>query len=181
MPGLLGHKRMRRLSFWLVPLAVMLVAAGCFGGGTTYPVDNFPEMHFQAGARFQEPPRMMPAQGSVPTRGSNAPVDTAQLGAMSNPQPRNDANLQAGRNLFMTNCSMCHGQGGKGDGTVATNFRNANATTLPADLTASATQTKTDGQLWGIITNGGLNMPAFGKLLTDDDRWRLVLYLKTLR
>ena len=30
---------------------------------------------------------------------------------------------------------------------------------LPADLTAAATQNKTDGELWGIITNGGFLMP----------------------
>ncbi len=168
-------------SMVLMPLAVMLIAAGCIGGGQPYPADYFPEMHYQSGIRYQEPPRLQPPAGSVPTKGTDVPVDPSQISAMRNPVTRTDATIAKGKTLYMTNCSMCHGQAGKGDGLVAAKFKNANATTLPNDLTLPATQSKTDGQIWGIITNGGLNMPRWGTLLTAEERWLLVGYIKSLR
>ena len=176
-----SRRKVNGFSMLLVPLAVMLVAAGCIGGGNTYPADYFPEMHYQAGIRYQEPPRLQPPTGSVPTKGTDVPVDPAQISAMRNPVTRTDATIAKGQALYMTNCSVCHGQAGKGDGLVAAKFKNANATTLPNDLTLPATQNKTDGQIWGIITNGGLNMPRWGTLLTEEERWLLVAYIKSLK
>ena len=53
----------------------------------------------------------------------------------------------------------------------------------PADLTLHAVPgVHTDGTLWNWITNGypGSVMPAFKSVLSDNDRWNLVNYIRTL-
>jgi mono/diheme cytochrome c family protein len=44
----------------------------------------------------------------------------------------------------------------------------------PADLTSSRVRSRTDGQLYWLITNGIGNMPNFADLLTDEERWAMV-------
>jgi putative copper resistance protein D len=51
----------------------------------------------------------------------------------------------------------------------------------PADLSTHV-PLHTDGQIFYFITNGfpGTAMPAFANALTDQQRWDLVNYLRTL-
>lgn len=158
-------------------LILLIVASGC-SGNKTYPFDIFQEMHYQASKRAQEPPRRMPPSDSVPISGKEVQLSAEQLRTLENPVARTQPNLERGETLYQTNCAMCHGQRGRGDGPVAQKFQSANATTVPANLTLPATQAKTPGQIWGIITSGGLNMPPFRDLLTVDERWLLVQYIK---
>jgi mono/diheme cytochrome c family protein len=77
-----------------------------------------------------------------------------------------------GRDLFMTNCAVCHGADGLGNGPMALAMD-----PLPADLTVIASQnggtlpvaeilSKIDGYAQGGIT--GPSMPQFGDLLRGD-------------
>jgi len=166
-----------RGSLWAMLFVLLIAAAGC-SGNRTYPIDIFQEMHYQASKRAQEPPRRMPPADSVPTSGKEVQLSAEQLLTMANPVARTQSNLERGETLYLTNCAMCHGKSGTGDGPVALKFKAANAITLPTNLTLPATQDKAAGQVWGIITSGGLNMPAFRNLLTPEERWLLVLYLK---
>ena len=166
-----------RGSLWAMLLILLVAAAGCTGN-RTYPIDIFQEMHYQASKQSQEPPRRMPPPDSVPTSGKEVQLSAEQLLTVANPVARTQSNLDRGETLYQTNCSMCHGKSGKGEGPVALKFKAANATTLPTNLSLPTTQDKAAGQIWGIITNGGLNMPAFRNLLTPEERWLLVLYLK---
>ena len=49
------------------------------------------------------------------------------------------------------------------------------------DLTAEATVEKSDGDIYGILTNGVLVMPTFKNLLSAEDRWLLVDYVRDLQ
>ena len=166
-----------RASLWGLLLMLLVVATGC-SGNKTYPFDIFQEMHYQASKRAQEPPRRMPPSDSVPTSGKEVQLSAEQLRTMQNPVARTQPNLERGETLYQTNCAMCHGKSGKGDGPVALKFKAANATTLPANLSLPATQDKAESQIWGIITSGGLNMPPFRDLLTAEERWLVVQYIK---
>jgi copper transport protein len=97
---------------------------------------------------------------------------------LPNPIPPNTASLAAGEALYRENCLPCHGPEGRGDGPagLALNPR-------PVDLTIHTVPgVHTDGQLFEWITNGypGSAMPAFRDLLTEEQRWRLVNYIRTL-
>jgi mono/diheme cytochrome c family protein len=51
----------------------------------------------------------------------------------------------------------------------------------PADLTDSARMAAiTDGEIFYQITEGRRPMPSFKNRLTEDQRWQLVLFLRTL-
>lgn len=95
-----------------------------------------------------------------------------------NPVMPDQASIAAGKTLYEHNCLACHGLTGKGDGPagLALNPR-------PADLSYHAIPgVHTDGQLFDWISNGFPNsaMPAFASKLSEDDRWNLVNYIRTL-
>jgi mono/diheme cytochrome c family protein len=95
-----------------------------------------------------------------------------------NPIPPNRESIAEGQALFTTNCAPCHGQTGKGDGSVGVTLN-----PRPSDLTQHAiVGIHTDSQLFEWITNGfpGSQMPAFHSTLSDTDRWNLVNFIRTL-
>ena len=95
-----------------------------------------------------------------------------------NPIPPNADSVARGHGLYTANCVPCHGVAGKGDGPVGLTLN-----PRPADLSAHAVPgVHTDGQLYGWITQGfaGSVMPSFKSVLTDDNRWDLVNYVRTL-
>lgn len=90
--------------------------------------------------------------------------------------------IARGKDLFGAQCSLCHGQSGKGDGSFGvTQFPPA------ADLTQERTQSKTDGQLFWLIWHGMnyTGMPAWGKENggpnDQDEIWTMVSYIRSLR
>jgi cbb3-type cytochrome c oxidase subunit III len=91
----------------------------------------------------------------------------------------NDAN---GKKLFLTYCFTCHGKDGKGDGYAA-----RVQPIKPRDLTNNTVlSTRTDEQLFQAISEGSAHfrgpmvMPAWWQSLTEQERWDLVAYVRTL-
>ena len=41
--------------------------------------------------------------------------------------------------------------------------------------------TRSDGEIYWILTNGSGNMPRFGNLLTPEERWELILFIRSLQ
>ncbi|MFZ0547465.1 MAG: copper resistance protein CopC [Candidatus Promineifilaceae bacterium] len=103
------------------------------------------------------------------SEGGNLPV---------NPIPPNADSVAAGGELYQQNCFPCHGASGKGDGPVGQTLNPP-----PADLTIHTQPgVHPDGRLYNWITNGFPDsvMPAFKEKLTDEERWNLVNYIRTL-
>jgi copper transport protein len=95
-----------------------------------------------------------------------------------NPIPPNSESIAEGRSLYATLCVPCHGESGKGDGPVGVTLN-----PRPVDLTLHTVPgVHPDGRLFEWISSGypGSVMPAFGPALTDDQRWHLVNYIRTL-
>ena len=93
-----------------------------------------------------------------------------------NPLTASEANLTAARQIYNDQCANCHGDGGKGDGSDAMMYDPA-----PSDLTDAAKMSKrTDGEIYYQIAEGRKPMPSFKKKLTEDQRWRLVLFVRSL-
>lgn len=106
----------------------------------------------------------------------NPPVQ--ESGLPVNPIPPNADSIAAGEGLYQENCLPCHGATGDGDGPVG---RTLNPP--PADLTLHTQPgVHPDGRLYNWITNGFPDsvMPAFKDQLTDEERWHLVNYIRTL-
>jgi len=158
---------------WKLKLAAgagLLVLAACNPG--SYPVDIFPEMHYQPNHRPLQPQRRHAAPDAVPVTDARVPYtysEARNLQAPGQADPREEAQL------YMANCAACHGVTGHGDGPVATYFKsNPTAPVSPPDLTSQTVRSHTDGELYWILANGLGNMPAFGDVLTDQQLWALV-------
>src|SRR5262245_21070626 len=87
------------------------------------------------------------------------------------------ASIDTGMALFAQHCAICHGRGGTGDGPGG-----AGLPRPPADLTAPHTGQHTAGDLFWWLTHGipPSGMPAFGGLLSADQRWDLINFLRAL-
>ncbi|MDE3145172.1 MAG: c-type cytochrome [Bacteroidota bacterium] len=87
-----------------------------------------------------------------------------------------DANAaKEGKKLYVTYCTPCHGNTGKGDGIAA-----AALNPKPANHTSEAVQNEPDGSLYWKMTEGRGPMISYKQLLKDNQRWQLVCYIKTL-
>ena len=172
-------RRARRAASLSVGLALAaLVITACETGA--YPLDLFPEMHYQQSYRAQEPPYEAPPEGQISTRGAEVPVtDFVEALTLENPVPFDGPSIDRGRALFAANCAMCHGLDGTGDSYVADAFERYGAK-RPLSLVSDNVKNQVDGTLFWTITNGVNNMPAWQKLLTAEQRWVLVTFIRSL-
>ena len=95
-----------------------------------------------------------------------------------NPLPDNDQNIHAGAEHFQHHCQICHGLDGQNTGVPF-----AGSMSPPvANLASKEIQDYTDGQLQWIIANGirFTGMPAWKDILTTDEMWQMVRYLRHL-
>jgi len=78
---------------------------------------------------------------------------------------------------FADHCASCHGNDGSGDA-----FFGRGLYPKPPDLRKAGTQNLSDGELFWIIENGVrfTGMPAFSGHGTQDDSWKLVLFIRHL-
>jgi len=87
-----------------------------------------------------------------------------------------DANsVAAGKTLYAKNCFSCHGAAGKGDGPVS-----GNLVETCGDLSDPNMWKQTDGDLFWKITTGKTPMPFYEKRLTEEQRWMVINYIRTL-
>jgi len=87
------------------------------------------------------------------------------------------AALHRGRDRYQIYCSPCHGQVGRGDGTVVRRgFRNR-----PASFHQDRLRQKPAGYYFDVISNGFGAMPDYSAQLTVEDRWRVVAYVRALQ
>ena len=98
--------------------------------------------------------------------------DAAQ--GRKNPIPANAESVARGTTLFKTNCVLCHGPSGRGDGAVA-----ASLDPRPADLVVMAGMHPAGDFAWKIANGRGM-MPAWNELLSEAEIWDLVNFIKRL-
>ena len=84
--------------------------------------------------------------------------------------------VQRGQQRFNINCAICHGKDAKGAGVVKT-FGFATI----ANLTQDIYRAQPDGQIFNTITHGKNTMGAYGPVLTVEDRWAIVSYVRVLQ
>jgi mono/diheme cytochrome c family protein len=162
---------------------VVLVSSACYPGA--YPLDLFNEMHYQSSQRYLEPERRSPPPGAVPITGMAGDRAWGDMQSVQNPVGRSTQNTDRARRLFAVNCAMCHGVNGRGpndDPKPAVGARFAALGYIhPVDFQSERVRSRSDGELWWLISKGIGNMPAFDSLVTDDDRWMLVHLIREVQ
>jgi len=142
---------MRRLHLFAVTMAVMLA------GGS-------------AALATQAPP-----EHQHPAEGTHRHPEAAKL---KNPVPADAASLAAGKKMFDSSCSQCHGATGQGDGKMA-----AMVTPKPSNLVDSEWKHgSSDGEIFVVIRDGvkGTGMKGFASKMTEHEMWDVVNYIRSL-
>jgi mono/diheme cytochrome c family protein len=157
------------------------------GTRTRLNVEYFPDMARTARYNaFEENPNFAdgmtlrpPVPGTIPrglpplSFGGEAPASAP----LENPFAADDRSaVERGAAVFANFCQPCHGPSGQGDGLVPRHGFPA-----PPPLSRGQTQGKTDEQFFQILTNGQNTMPSYASQISREDRWRAILYVRTLR
>lgn len=85
--------------------------------------------------------------------------------------PFDDATRKAGEKLYMVNCMSCHGTPTKG------NY--LKLVPPPGDPATDKIQHNSDGELFYKISSGRGQMPSFKSVLTTNELWNLISYLRS--
>jgi mono/diheme cytochrome c family protein len=95
-----------------------------------------------------------------------------------NPLPDNSAGIADGKEAFSHYCIACHGMDGQNTGVP---FADRMSPPVPS-LAGEDVQSYTDGQLKRIIDDGlgPSGMPRSKNMLSEDEIWSIVLYLRHL-
>jgi mono/diheme cytochrome c family protein len=137
-------------------------------------------------------PRVMP-DGTLPVAGIHYNIHYGQPAGMpttaailpmklelmtvreQNPLQPTSENLAHGKVLFETVCSPCHGEIGRGNGSVVHLLAHK-----PANLLTGVSTNLPDGYVFGYIRNGGIWMPSYDDAMSATERWQIVLYMRDL-
>ena len=113
------------------------------------------------------------AAGDAPTQEWKAPARAARR---KNPVPADQKSLEVGKAVFTAQCIMCHGPKGLGDGPQAKDL-----TPKPRNLSDPNVQNQTDGSIFWKLTEGRKPMPSFEKLISENERWNVIKYVRTFK
>lgn len=99
--------------------------------------------------------------------------------AMANPLPDASETIEKGKTIYEGKgvCFNCHGKSGQGDGPAATGLDPSPRNFLHHGFWRH----RTEGELFWVIKHGsaGTSMIGFGNVLSDDEIWSLIRYLRT--
>ena len=89
---------------------------------------------------------------------------------------RGEELLLRGQQRYGINCAICHGKAGRGNGQVK-----AFGLLTVADLTNDIIRAQPDGQIFNTITHGKITMGAYGPVISVEDRWAILAYVRALQ
>ncbi len=99
----------------------------------------------------------------------------AEFAGQTNPLGADAAS--AGAEVFKTNCAACHGETGLGDGPAGAALDPA-----PKNLAELQAQAGDDYLFWRITTGKeGTSMVAWKGVLTEEQIWQTVSFIRTLK
>jgi len=98
---------------------------------------------------------------------------TPQQASLNNPVPASAESIARGRVLFQNNCTICHGESGKGDGPAAATLQ------IPPANLYDHIPYHPDTFFFNVISKGVRPvMPAFEGQISEEDRWNILNYLR---
>ncbi|MGE9516296.1 MAG: c-type cytochrome [Solitalea-like symbiont of Tyrophagus putrescentiae] len=137
-----------------------------------------PNPVFADGKTAREPVKHTVAKGFEPFPYPNTQEGLEAAGKnLKNPLPTTKFTIEEGKQLFLQRCQHCHGKTGRADGKVVTNGG------FPPPPAYNSPQLKDleEGRIFFVITYGLRTMPAFGSVISREDRWKIVKYIQVLQ
>lgn len=139
---------------------------------------DFWRMRETPAVRPHEEPILPMPQGLVPIAGGDALFKATRGEDLKSPLNLKDqAVIEAGKELYFNFCFMCHGPNHDGNGTVGQSFH-----PLPTDLRSTKVQALPAGVHFKEISYGipDGRQPPLATTIAVLDRWRIVAYVKSL-
>ncbi len=94
---------------------------------------------------------------------------------LKNPLKVTKENIERGKKMFNTYCSICHGSTGNGKGLL---YESGKYPTEPATLVSKDFWGKPEGEFYHVITIGSAIMGSHAAQIRSQDRWALIMYIK---
>ncbi|GEM_PF-354687 len=173
----------RRYIYFSVLIAQSLVTlffvSACSGSKPNPPWEYMPDMAHTVSVKAQEEPMRLPPAGTLPQGYTPYPYTKDQgdlAGAqLKNPLPITREVMLQGQKQFNIYCIVCHGERGKGDGSIIPKFPR------PPTLQSDKVRNWSDGRIYHVITMGQNLMPSYATQTNSDDRWAMIHYLRALQ
>ena len=125
--------------------------------------------------------QQMPVAGTIP-RGYEpfhygpTPEEAIRAGyELKNPFQPTGENFARGQQVFNNYCAVCHGATGGGDGPLIPKYPN------PPAYNTEKSKALADGNMFHVVTLGRKDMPSHAPLVSVDDRWKVILYIRKLQ
>jgi len=137
------------------------------------PNPNFPD-----GKTLRAPVAGTIPRGELPLRFQPTPEDALRAGQeLTNPySPTNTKAVDRGFAVFSNFCTPCHGVSARGDGLVA-----ARGFPPPPSLLIEHAINMKDGQMFHVLSFGQANMSSYASQISREDRWKAILYVRSLQ
>ena len=109
------------------------------------------------------------------------PDPPQEYAGLTNPFTGDQDAEERGRKIYDSNCASCHGEDGKGDGVVAESLD-----PVPTNFVEELGFTGDDYLYWR-AADGGLfepfnsAMPAWKTILSQDQIWEVIAYMRTFQ
>jgi mono/diheme cytochrome c family protein len=132
-----------------------------------------PSELFKDGIGMRPPVEGTVARGFLPYAFKGKPDEAGRF--LANPLLSTKEVLERGKSRYMTFCSPCHGNFGRGDSRLQGQFPN------PPTLHSDKVRNWPDGNIYHVMTDGQNIMPSYATQISKDDRWAIVQYIRVLQ
>ena len=183
---------MKKISYTLTILAIgSLIFTGCKDSNSP-GYEYMPDMYRTPAveAYTDTMGALLPAEGTIPFNKDaskatlNFPYEypntiegyEAAGANLKNPLEKTDANLADGKKLFNTFCDHCHGETGKGNGSIVKNKKFP-----PPPSFSNQLKDLPEGKIFHSITYGKNMMGTHASQLNQEERWKVVMYVQALQ
>lgn len=181
---------MRNIIFKILVIG-FVVLQSCDRDKNNPGYDYFPDMFYSKAYETYAPnPNFkdkktlrIPIDGTYSREGEYYPLhkndaDLIKASSLKNPFTADTQNISRGKIVYQNICLQCHGNKADGKGHL---FVSGKYPYPPANLMAPKTIKRTDGQIFHIITVGYGIMAPHQIIVKPNDRWKIVLYLRSLQ
>lgn len=181
---------MQKFISYCSALLVVVVLFGSCDKDRNHPgYSYFPDMvESRAFEPYSENPNFkdglslrLPAEGTIPREMipyhfEKTPEERLWAGKnIINPKEMTLEDVQRGKKLFETYCIYCHGEKGNGKGFL---FTSGKYPYPPKSLITDVMKTTPRGEIFHVITVGFGVMGAHGAQIKQEDRWKIIEYIK---
>lgn len=172
-------------------IAGIFIALSCDRDKNNPGYDYFPDMAYSKAYETYSPnPNFAdsttlrtPVKGTVSREGEYYPYPRSEEGmvmaaSLRNPLQADSVNILRGKQVYENICLHCHGLTADGQGYL---FTSGKYLFPPTNLMSAKVVSRADGQIYHAITVGYGIMEQHDIIVRPADRWKVVLYLRSLQ